>query len=303
MSMRTDLANEAFEYHTSRGGLSDGIKSESTEINKDIKVTRVEILTDEAAERLGKQKGIYITVSAEYVSNRDMEHHGLIGKAVADQLRQLLPRPSKGRTVLVVGLGNSRMTPDALGPKTISKLMITKHLLEMIPDQVDDRVNSVCAIAPGVLGVTGIESSDIIKALCEKINPEYIVAVDSLAAASAERIRDTIQMSNTGIAPGAGVGNKRSGINKETLNVPVYALGIPMVVYASSVLEGFLEQSGEGRLRLSADDYINKNIKELIVTPKEIDIIIEDCSRMLADGLNLALHNDISMDEIRDFMY
>ena len=116
--------------------------------------------------------------------------------------------------MLVAGLGNSRMTPDALGPKTVNKLMIARHLLQMIPDQVDSRVNSVCAIAPGVLGVTGIESSDIISALCEKIKPQYIIAIDSLAAASAQRIKDTIQMSNTGIAPGAGVGNKRCGINR-----------------------------------------------------------------------------------------
>ena len=250
-----------------------------------------------------KQKGTYITITAEYISNRDSEHHGLIGRAVSEQLKELLPRPEKGRTVLVVGLGNSRMTPDALGPKTVNKLMITRHLLQMIPDQVDSRVNSVCAIAPGVLGVTGIESSDIITALCEKIKPQYIIAIDSLAAASAQRIKDTIQMSNTGIAPGAGVGNKRCGINRETLGVPVYALGIPMVVYASSVLEDFLERNNDGRMRLSAEDYINENIRELIVTPKEIDVIIDDCSRMLADGLNLALHDGVNMEEIRDFMY
>ena len=303
MSLRTDLANEAFEHHTSRGGAADGIKSESRAINKDIKVTRVEILTDEAAQKLGKQKGVYITITAEYISNRDAEHHSLIGRAVCEQLKELLPRPEKGRTVLVAGLGNSRMTPDALGPKTVNKLMITRHLLQMIPDQVDSRVNSVCAIAPGVLGVTGIESSDIISALCEKIKPQYIIAIDSLAAASAQRIKDTIQMSNTGIAPGAGVGNKRCGINRETLGIPVYALGIPMVVYASSVLEDFLEQNNDGRMRLSAEDYLNENIKELIVTPKEIDVIIDDCSRMLADGLNLALHDGVNMEEIRDFMY
>lgn len=303
MSLRTDLAKEAFEYHTSRGGVSDGIKSESRSINKDIKVTKVEILTDEAAKRLDKQKGTYITINAEYIANRDSEHHGLIGKAVSEQLKELLPRPEKGKTVLVVGLGNAKMTPDALGPKTVNKLMVTRHLLKMIPDQVDSRVNSVCAIAPGVLGATGIESSDIISALCEKINPQYVIAIDSLAAASVQRIRDTIQMSNTGIAPGAGVGNKRCGINRETLGIPVYALGIPMVVYASSVLEDFLERSNDGGLRLSAEDYINENIKELIVTPKEIDIIIEDCSRMLADGLNLALHDGVNMEEIRDFMY
>ena len=263
----------------------------------------MEILTDEAAQKLGKQKGVYITITAEYISNRDAEHHSLIGRAVCEQLKELLPRPEKGRTVLVAGLGNSRMTPDALGPKTVNKLMITRHLLQMIPDQVDSRVNSVCAIAPGVLGVTGIESSDIISALCEKIKPQYIIAIDSLAAASAQRIKDTIQMSNTGIAPGAGVGNKRCGINRETLGIPVYALGIPMVVYASSVLEDFLEQNNDGRMRLSAEDYINENIKELIVTPKEIDVIIDDCSRMLADGLNLALHDGVNMEEIRDFMY
>jgi len=139
--------------------------------------------------------------------------------------------------------------------------------------------------------------------LGDKIKPQYIIAIDSLAAASAQRIKDTIQMSNTGIAPGAGVGNKRCGINRETLGVPVYALGIPMVVYASSVLEDFLERNNDGRMRLSAEDYINENIRELIVTPKEIDVIIDDCSRMLADGLNLALHDGVNMEEIRDFMY
>lgn len=271
----TDLANEA--YNLFKVDINGIKQNESIENN--IKVETVEILTDDTAEKLGKVKGKYITLTDKYSIERDRARHLNLGVALSKCIKRLLPQPNN--VTLVVGLGNRRMTPDALGPCTIDNIMITRHMVQLFPDMLDKRIKSVCSFAPSVMGITGIESADIIRAICYQIKPTCVIAVDSLAAADEERIGDTIQLCDTGIAPGAGVGNRRTGINFDSVGVPVIAIGVPVVV----------------RMQLQQRD------KEMLVTPKNIDTIISDSSKIIAHGINRALHDDITDEEIADFMY
>ncbi len=271
----TDLANEAYKLFKKQ---INGVECNEKIIDS-VKVETVEIITEEAAEKLGKVKGRYISITDNYSENRDRAGHEKLSKVLAECIKDLLPKQSQ--VTLIVGLGNNRMTPDALGPYTVENIMVTRHLLTMFPDMVDKRLNSVCAITPSVLGLTGIESADIVKAVCAKINPGCIIAVDSLAAAESDRIGDTIQLSDSGIAPGAGVGNRRKGLNRESIGVPVIALGIPVVVRM---------QNASGN-------------KDMLVTAKNIDTIISDSAKIIAQGINFALHGDITSEQIADFMY
>lgn len=277
----TDLANESYRLFQNVG--LPGITYEKESCGDDIIIEKIEITDDNAAQKIGKNKGRYISINSEYAQNRDIAHHRRLGRALGEQIRGLLP--PDGELTMVVGLGNRAMTPDALGPKTLEKIMVTKHLKEMFPHLTDERLSAVCTFLPSVLGLTGIESADSVQAVCRAVKPSCVIAVDSLAAAEACRINDTIQLSDTGIAPGAGVGNRRRGLNRQTLGVPVLAVGIPVVV-----------RLGE----LTAED---GEYRDMIVTPKNIDSIINDCSGIIAYGINTALHRNITAEEIADFMY
>lgn len=278
----TDLANESYRLFT-KDNLPEGITHEVIKHNDEIEIEMIEITNEQAAKNLNKGMGKYISLNAEYAVNRDMAHHRNLGDALSTQLRSLLPQDNK--LTLVVGLGNRNMTPDALGPRVLDRVMVTKHLKELFPQYVDERLSAVCAFSPNVLGVTGIESADIVGAIVQKVEPTCVIAIDSLAAAETSRINDTIQLSNTGIAPGAGVGNRRKGLNQETLGIPVLAVGIPVVVRLAELI-------GE------KGDYA-----DMIVTPKNIDNIIDDCAGIIARGINFALHQNINNEEVADFMY
>ena len=227
MIFRTDLAKETYELRKEKKGIV------SKRINSNgIEGDWVQILYD--MEDSGKKAGNYISFETDAIINRNVEFYENISKALAEKINELIKETDK--TVLVVGLGNESMTPDSIGPKVIKKIFVTRHIFEFLPDEKDQRMSSVCAVAPGVLGVTGIESADVISGICRNIAGGAVIVIDALAARKSERMFSTFQLTDTGIHPGAGVGNKRSPLSKEFLGVPVIAIGVPTVVYASSLV-------------------------------------------------------------------
>jgi len=226
---------------------------------------------------------------------------------------------------LIVGLGNWNVTPDALGPKVVENLLITRHLKELMPDEInDDEYSTVCAIAPGVLGITGIETSEIIESIVSKIKPDLVLAVDALAARSVSRLNTTIQIADTGIHPGSGVGNKRKGITQEVLGVPVIAIGVPTVVDAVTltndtmdmVIDTLIKVTNQGgqfynilkdldrnEKQQLISEVLSDNLGSLIVTPKEVDRLVIDISEIIAGGINAALHPVIDFQDATKHLY
>jgi len=304
MIFRTDLITEAAEVDSSL----TGIKSEKIK-KSGIKGTQVEVLNKEAEERIGKRQGKYISFETDALLSRDTEEYIKISKAIADEIKKLVPA-EKDKTVLVVGLGNESMTPDSIGPMVVKNIFVTRHILEYLPNEADERMNSVCAIAPGVLGVTGLESADVIKGIISKTQVCAIIVIDALAARRSERMFSTFQLTDTGIEPGAGVGNKRIALTKETIGVPVIAMGVPTVIYASSLvydaavdLLSDITGQSEQKVEDAARKMASFSMEDMVVTPKEIDIIAKDSAKIIADGINLALHNNISLNEIQSYMF
>ena len=304
MKFRTDLITEATEANEKL----KGIKTETIE-NYGIQGTCVRVLNEEAEKHIGKRQGKYISFETDAVLERDTEKYFKISKAIADELKKIVPAQKK-KTVLVVGLGNAEMTPDSIGPLVVNNIFVTRHILEYLPNEADERMNSVCAVAPGVLGVTGLESADVIKGIIDKTNVCAVIVIDALASRRSERMFSTFQITDTGIEPGAGVGNKRSALTKETLGVPVIAMGVPTVIYASSLvydaavelLSGITGQD-EQKVEDAAKKIASFSMEDMVVTPKEIDIIAKDSAKIIADGINLALHHDISLKEIQSYMF
>ncbi|WP_106497092.1 GPR endopeptidase [Lentibacillus sp. Marseille-P4043] len=237
--VRTDLAVEAKDMYVEKN------KTEKDQINgvtikerdeNNINISHVEI--DEEGEKLlNKKKGTYITIYADGVKKQDTAKQEAAAKILGKELEQLLAKNniSENATGLIVGLGNWNVTPDALGPMTIEKVLVTSHLFKLQQETVADGYRSVAAVTPGVMGVTGIETSDIIFGIIEKFSPDFVIAVDALASRSIERVNETIQLSDSGIHPGSGVGNKRKELSKETLGIPVIAIGVPTVVDAVTI--------------------------------------------------------------------
>lgn len=298
MHNRTDLAIEAAR---SMEHIPNGIRVEERDLNDSVRMERV-IVVDEAGERaIGKPRGTYITLHAHEMTEGAQDVQEDCARALAHELEQLLPQRhhTDRAPVLVVGLGNRSITPDSLGPRTVDKLLVTRHLYSLLPDQVDARAGCVAAIAPGVLGETGMESGEVIAALVEKIQPCAVIAIDALAALSTTRLTRTIQLADTGIAPGAGIGNRRPRLDRALLGVPVLAVGIPMVVHALSLVSDVLEQSGH---RNFDEQRMQQACGNLIVTPKDIDQIAARCAKVLATGLNMALHGDLAYAEAVDLV-
>ena len=283
MRFRTDLAREKTEINNvgaeEESFISYGINGYHVRLN-------------EYNSELDKDKGNYVSFETDVVLNRNVEEYENVSRAIAQKLSELLGEV-KNKTVLVAGLGNGMMTPDSIGPKTIDNIFVTRHIFEFMPEIKDERMTSVCAFKPGVLGVTGLESTDVIFSVCKNNSIDTVIVIDALAARRRERMFSTFQLTDTGIEPGAGVGNKRRGLTNETLGIPVIAIGIPTVVYASSLIYDALE--GTGREIGIKDD--------MIVTPKEIDVVASDSARIIADGINLALHRGMELDEIKAYMF
>ncbi len=323
-SVRTDLAVEARELYTKDSGREvPGVKVDVDNEEDGINITTVKVENNEGSKIMGKEIGTYITIDAPGIKHYDADFHDSLSKSLAKQLVKVIDIDND-QTTLVVGLGNWNVTPDSLGPKVISKLMITRHLKKYIPDQIEEGINPVCAVSPGVLGLTGIETAEIIQGIAAKIKPDIVIVIDALASRKMERVATTIQIGDTGINPGSGVGNKRMGLTKESLGVPVIAIGVPTVVDAATMandtidfmIDSLLEQSRDNEGFYNMLKNVNKDekyvmIKEvlspyvgnLIVTPKEIDSLIEDISKIIANGINVALHSSIELKDINRYIH
>ncbi len=219
-NIRTDLAIEAREIF-GKGEHSDipGVRID-VEKMEDITITRVNVEEEVGARIMGKAKGNYITLEVPGLKDNDKDLQEAVSVALSKEIIKLIKLNDKS-VILVVGLGNWNITPDALGPKVIGHLLVTRHIKEYIPDQIEEGVRSVCAIAPGVLGITGIETTEIIRGIVDRIKPDLVIAIDALASRKLERVNTTIQIADTGINPGSGVGNNRKQLSKETLGIPV----------------------------------------------------------------------------------
>ena len=288
---RTDLALEAREIwqeSSAKTSRLPGVRAR-TQKQEGYAVTKVEILSDRGAQALGKPVGQYLTVDlTAYTQRRD----GFFDRAVrvvGRQLRTLLPE--KG-TILVVGLGNEQMTPDAIGPLSLRHLLVTRHLISALPQHFGS-FRGVAALAPGVLGSTGVETAESVSALTSQLHPAAVIVIDALAARRMGRVCTTVQLSDTGIIPGSGVGNHRHPLNQETLGIPVLSIGVPTVVDAATVAADLLEESGVADIdpeRLRKGD-------ACFVTPKDIDAQVRDLSKVVGYAIDWAVQ-DLEIEEI-----
>ncbi|HTG69787.1 MAG TPA: GPR endopeptidase [Candidatus Udaeobacter sp.] len=325
-NVRTDLALEAKEMaEAPLGGPIPGIQSETTE-DDGITITQLHVQDEQGSQAIGKMQGHYVTIEVPGLRNGDTGLQDRVATQFAKHFEAFLERLSINKTarVLIVGLGNWNVTPDALGPIVVENVMVTRHYFELMPDQVAPGYRPVSAVAPGVLGITGIESSEIVHGIVDKTKPDLVIAVDALASKAVERVNTTIQIADTGIHPGSGIGNKRKGLTKEILGVPVIAIGVPTVVYASTIVNNTLEMMSSHFKKHSANSdqilgLVNQMeeaerlqlVKEvlsplghdLLVTPKEIDEFIEDIANIIASGLNAALHEAVDSSNVAAYTH
>ena len=309
-NFRTDLALERRDIYQKANKLNqiDGVESTEEEINDNIKVSRVKITNSKGEEALGKPIGTYVTIDVKKLKMAGEEEIQKTSEVLTDELKKIVEmHVNNQEDILIVGLGNIYVTPDALGPKVINEIDVTRHIIKYLPQYVDEGTRSVSAISPGVLGTTGIETVEILKGIVENIHPKLLIVIDALASRSIERISSTIQISDTGIVPGAGVGNTREEISENSLGIPVVSIGIPTVVeLATLVSDGidiFIDRLQE---KAESNEYLNKlqqndkyeEVKEalnvgdynMIVTPKEIDDLIENMKDIVARGINFAVN-------------
>ena len=305
--IRTDLAMEAAQNVQN----IPGVEVLEGDVMPGVHRVRVTITSDEGEKAVGKKKGTYVTLEAGELARGDTALDEGCSRQLAEEIKHMAGAAAQG-VVLVVGLGNRMVTPDALGPAVCDEVFVSRHIHQYAPDAIDARIGNVSAIAPGVLGITGIETGEIVEGIVERLKPSLIVAIDSLAAKSIDRIRTTIQIADTGIAPGAGIGNKRKAIDKETLGVPVIAIGVPLVVYASTIAQELIESViSKGPVDVMLQEKMQKMLggvnevegADMIVTPKEIDSVVDDLAHIIADGLNIALHEHITLEEAHRYMH
>lgn len=290
--VRTDLAMEAREA----AGEIEGVEMEQKKEGKAI-VTRVRVNTEHGARVIGKPVGTYITIEQSGLSQ---EKGTALSRCIGAQLAQLLGEVRQGGA-LVVGLGNRELTPDSLGPRVTQQVLVTRHLFTQLPELVDGRVQPVSVLAPGVMGSTGMETGEVVQAVVQRVKPGCVVVVDALAARSTGRILNTVQLTDAGVAPGSGVGNHRDALTKESLGVPVVAVGVPMVVHASTILRDALEHiAGESGAELNVDTLLrDMDGENLVVTPVMIDEAVRSVAALLAEGIDLALQPGLSRRELR----
>ena len=309
-NFRTDLASERREIYQKANdakGEIDGITSEVEDITDKIKVEKVKIINENGEKAIGKPIGTYITIDIKDLKIIQEKELQQAADTITKELKGMLNEHiSHQGEVLVVGLGNIYVTPDSLGPKVINEIEVTRHIINYMPQYVKEGTRMVSAIAPGVLGTTGIETVEILKGIVENIKPKLLIVIDALASRSIERISSTVQLSDTGIVPGAGVGNTRSEISKNTLGIPVIAIGIPTVVetavLVNDCLDVFIQKLQD---EAKSNDYLNNlknqdNYEEIktalnprdynmIVTPKEVDDLIENMKNIVAKSINYAI--------------
>ena len=309
-NFRTDLADERRDIYKRANNLEneiDGVETEEKEINENIKLTKVKIINEKGSHVLAKPIGTYTTIDVKNLKIATDEEIQKASEVLTKELKDLINLHIKNEEdILVVGLGNQFVTPDSLGPKVINEVEVTRHLLKYMPQYVTPGTRPISAISPGVLGTTGIETLEILKGIVNEVKPKLLIVIDALASRSIERISSTIQLADTGIVPGAGVGNTRKELSMDTLGIPVIAIGIPTVVeLATIVSEGIdifisrLQDKSESNEKLNEikekDNYeevkeaLNVGDYNMIVTPKEIDTLIENMKDIVARGLNFAL--------------
>ncbi|AVX20948.1 MULTISPECIES: GPR endopeptidase [Carboxydocella] len=318
-SINLDLALEAHE--AIRGQVQREIPGVAMEkLQKPhATVTIVTVLDAQGEQLMGKPPGKYITIEAPDIREGNRLVQAEIARVFADQLKSLLSL-GPDATVLLVGLGNWKATPDALGPRVINSVLVTRHLFHYAPQELAGGMRPVCALAPGVLGITGIETAEIIRGVVDRVKPNAVICIDALAAGSAMRIGTTIQLADTGISPGSGLGHKRQGLNQETLGVPVIAIGIPTVCHAAVIageaIDKLLEQFqtsptlyqiyknlNPAMIQQIINEVLHPFAGNLVMTPKDIDDLISECARIVAGGLNLALHPGIPEQEAFSYLH
>ena len=311
-----DLAVEAHELARAKTGTEiPGVVVEKEGLPY-ATVTIVRVETEEAERMMQKPRGTYITIDSPAIRDNNRRVHRQIVELLGQKLKLLLQnlRLPEEASVLIVGLGNWHATPDALGPRTIDYTLVTRHLHRYAPQELRGGLREVSALAPGVLGITGIETAEIIRGVVEKVRPDLVITVDALAARNVERITTSIQLADTGISPGSGIGNDRTGINRETVGIPVIAIGVPTVVHAAFIAGDAMERLWQ---ELNKNPNLHKVYKflhpelvqsvtdsllapfggRLMVTPKEIDELTQNIARILAGGITTALHPGIPAEE------
>lgn len=282
MLSRTDLA---IEKNLPNDVDTAGIESECY-TKGDTTVTQMRVINDAGAAALGKPIGTYVTVDIPNLVTHGGEDEPM-SKIISAEIRKMLPE--KYGTVLVVGLGNRGITPDALGPKTAERILATRHISKNLAEEIGlSSMKSVAVLSPGVLGQTGIEVVEIILAVVQKIKPVAVVVIDALAAKNVARIGSTVQLTDTGISPGAGVNNSRKEISRQTLGIPVIAIGMPTVVDAPTLISDITDS-----------DNFNNGMSNMIVTPREIDMLTDRASELMSHAINCALQPEIDSELLK----
>lgn len=293
MEYRTDLAVETVENLEKRGvhpGAEDGIIVKKKEIDEDICVTTIDIVNLKGEAKTGKPQGRYVTIEVKGIQDEKEGISGRAAEALASELSGMV-RHAYDLKVLVVGLGNNSVTPDSLGPRTVAGVKITGHLFRYFGCDGDEDMANVCGIAPGVSAVTGMETAELVEKAAELCRPDAVIAVDALAARNIDRVSTTIQLSDTGISPGAGMGNVRKILNEETLGTKVIAIGVPTVIDSRTLILEAMEQMQIPQEQ--ADSYMNGRNFDMVVTSTDIDLVIQSFSEIIADAINITLHPGI----------
>ena len=291
MRYRTDLALEGVEELKNSGvkpGEKDGIVVKKEEIDEDIRVTTVSNLKGEAL--VGRPMGRYVTMEVQGLMEGEDALTERAAKALSAELSKLVSHRYDLK-VLIIGLGNEKVTPDSLGPVTVSKVKITRHLFKMFDCDGDEEMSNVCGLAPGVTAVTGMETADLIQKTVELAKPDVVIAIDALAARNIERVSTTIQISDTGISPGAGMGNMRKNLNEQTLGTKVIAIGVPTVIDSKTVILEAAEAMNIPELQVQS--YLSGRNMDMVVTSTDIDFIIKAFSDIIAKAVNYTLHPGI----------
>jgi spore protease len=289
-SKRTDLALEAREIWQEQAGQAgqlDGVEARDS-VREDIPVTTVKILNREGEQALGKPQGRYVTLTLDGVARREEDAFGRAVRAVAGELEEMLGEIPADGLVLVAGLGNRAITPDAVGPKVHEYTFVTRHLVAGMPEHFG-QLRPVASLAAEVLGNTGMESGDLVRAVCDQLRPVCVIAVDALASRSLERLCRTVQLTDTGIVPGSGVGNHRQGLNEDSLGIPVLAVGVPTVVDGATLAADLLGLEDCSDLASG---------RQVMVTPRDIDSQVDDLSKIIGYAINLALQPELTLEEL-----
>ncbi len=316
---RTDLALESKEMYDENNNVEiSGVVVDKA--NKgSVDITRIEITDEHGSQALGKPKGNYITLEVPGLRNADSELKDEVSMALSEELQSII-RFKDDLKVLVVGLGNQRVTPDALGPLTVSKIKVTRQFFLAYKKEKDESMSCVSALIPGVMGTTGIETVEIIKGAVDKVKPDLIIAIDALAARRVERINTTIQITDSGINPGAGVGNRRLQLNSDSMGIRVVAIGVPTVIDSFTVVFDTIEELGQcgkdqkignyfGQLSQVlknngniVNEMLNSCSRKMIVTANDIDTLVQDFSQIIANSLNISLHPGLKLEDVNKYL-